>query len=212
MSLTNTHEKLMIPHGDFEAYLFDCDGTIVDSMPLHYLAWNKMLASYNCPFPEDQFYAYGGLPVETILEKLNEQHGLSMPVKQVAHEKELLYQNSLVHSLEGIPMTIEHIHDKHGKIPFAVVSGSPRKSVVDSLTALGLLDKFDVLVCAGEYSKGKPDPEPFLKAAHLLGVDPKKCLVFEDAVPGIEAAKAAGMQWVRVPLPSERLAAAEAAR
>ncbi|MFC6645199.1 HAD family hydrolase [Granulicella cerasi] len=203
--------KLTIPQGDFDAYLFDCDGTIVDSMPLHYVAWHKMLAEYNCPFPEEQFYAYGGLPVETILEMLNEQHGLSMPVKQVAHEKELYYQG-LVHTIDGIPMTIDHIHDKHGKIPFAVVSGSPRKSVVDSLEALGLLDKFEVLVCAGEYSKGKPHPEPFLKAAELLGVDPKRCLVFEDAQPGIDAAEAAGMQWVRVPLPKERLAAAEAAR
>ncbi|MDE1162935.1 MAG: HAD family phosphatase [Acidobacteriaceae bacterium] len=202
--------KLTIPHGEFDAYLFDCDGTIVDSMPLHYVAWNKMLATYNCPFPEDQFYSLGGLPVETILHLLNEQHGLSMPVKEVAHEKELMYQE-MVHTIDGIPMVIDHIHDKHGKIPFAVVSGSPRKSVVDSLKALGLLDKFEVLVCAGEYTKGKPDPEPFLKAAEMLGVDPKRCLVFEDAQPGIESAKAAGMQWVRVPLPSERLAAAEAA-
>jgi HAD superfamily hydrolase (TIGR01509 family) len=198
---------LTIPHGDFKAYLFDCDGTIVDSMPLHYVAWTKILAEYDCPFPEDQFYGLGGLPVERIFEMLNEQHGLSMPVRETALRKERMFMD-LIHTVEGIPETLEHIHAQHGKIPFAVVSGSPRASVVASLETLGLLDKFDVLVCAGEYAHGKPSPEPFLKGAQLLGVAPEDCLVFEDAQPGIEAAKAAGMAYVRVPLPHERLAAA----
>ena len=200
---------LQIPHGNFAAYLFDCDGTIVDSMPVHYIAWQKMLAPYNCPFPEEQFYGLGGLPVERILHMLNEQHGLSMPVREVAHAKELHYQG-LMHTIEGIPEVLDEIHAHHGRIPFAVVSGSPRDSVIGSLKTLGILDKFETLVCAGDYTHGKPSPEPFLLAAERLNVDPKKCLVFEDAQPGIDAAIAAGMQYVRIPLPHERLAAAEA--
>ena len=86
----------------------------------------------------------------------------------------------------------------------AVVSGSTRESVEASLATLGLLDKFDALVCAGDYKNGKPDPEPFLLAAGRLGVAPENCLVFEDADLGIEAARAAGMASVKVPSARER--------
>jgi HAD superfamily hydrolase (TIGR01509 family) len=195
--------KLELPAGSFRAYLFDCDGTIVDSMPLHYIAWKKALGEWNCPFEEDLFYAWGGRPVTEIIGALNRDHGLSMPVDAVAKRKENLYYE-LVHELKAIPEVVEHIEAKHGHIPLAVVSGSRRNSVVHSLTALGLLDKFDVLVCAEDYARGKPAPDCFLAAAAHLGVDPKDCLVFEDTDMGIEAATAAGMASVRVPIASER--------
>jgi HAD superfamily hydrolase (TIGR01509 family) len=102
---------------------------------------------------------------------------------------------------------LAEIHAKHGDIPFAVVSGSTRESVTKSLTALGILDLFETLVCAGDYAHGKPAPEPFLLAASRLGVAPEKCLVFEDAEAGIQSAIAAGMAWVRILQPHERLAA-----
>ena len=195
--------KLELPAGSFRAYLFDCDGTIVDSMPLHYIAWKKALGEWNCPFEEDLFYAWGGRPVTEIIGALNRDHGLSMPMDGVAKRKENLYYE-LVHELKAIPEVVEHIEAKHGHIPLAVVSGSRRNSVVHSLTALGLLDKFDVLVCAEDYARGKPAPDCFLAAAAHLGVDPKDCLVFEDTDMGIEAATAAGMASVRVPIASER--------
>lgn len=195
--------KLELPAGSFRAYLFDCDGTIVDSMPLHYRAWKKALSEWNCPFEEELFYAWGGRPVTEIIATLNHDHGLKMPVDVVAKRKESLYYE-LVHDLKAIPEVVEHIQAKHGQIPLAVVSGSRRNSVVHSLTALGLLDKFDVLVCAEDYARGKPAPDCFLTAASHLGIDPKDCLVFEDTDMGIEAATAAGMASVRVPMPIER--------
>jgi beta-phosphoglucomutase family hydrolase len=198
--------KLKLPHGSFQAYLFDCDGTIVDSMPLHYVAWKKALAEWNCTFDEKLFYAWGGTPVAEIISSLNESQGLSMPVETVSTRKENLYLASLS-QLTSVPEVVEHIDDQHGKIPFAVVSGSTRESVVASLTALNLLDKFDTLVCAGEYKKSKPDPEAFLLAAAKLGVAPADCLVFEDTDLGIQAATAAGMASVKVPPPWERTAA-----
>jgi HAD superfamily hydrolase (TIGR01509 family) len=201
---------LEIPNGPFAAYLFDCDGTIVDSMPLHYVAWKRTLDEFNCPFPEDQFYAWGGLPVEVILNRLNEENGLTMPTRELVIIKEGYY-TELLADLRAIPEVIEQIHAQHGNIPLAVVSGSTRDSVEASLSSLGILDKFDTLVCAGDYTHGKPNPEPFLLAAQRLNVDPTKCLVFEDAQPGIDSAVAAGMQYVRIPLPHERLAASEAA-
>ena len=102
------------------------------------------------------------------------------------------------------PEVLEHIHHQHRRIPFAVVSGSTRDSVEASLHAIGLLDRFDALVCGGDYTKSKPDPEPFLVAAQRLGVAAEACLVFEDTQMGIDAARAAGMSSVRVAAPWER--------
>lgn len=196
--------KLTLPAGTFGAYLFDCDGTIVDSMPLHYVAWKTSLAEYNCVYEEKLFYAWGGRPIREIIQLLNDMQGLNMPVDEVAEKKEALY-HKLLPELKGIPEVIEHIDAQHGRIPFAVVSGSRRSSVIGSLTALGLLDKFDTLVCAEDYKRGKPAPDGFLLAAERLGVAPAECLVFEDTYLGIEAATAAGMASVKVPLPFERI-------
>ncbi|HYK36161.1 HAD family phosphatase [Alloacidobacterium sp.] len=195
--------KLKLPEGTFKAYLFDCDGTITDSMPLHYIAWKKALGEWGCDFDEDLFYAWGGMPVAEIISTLNRQRGLQMPVDEVAHRKESLYYEILPR-LTSVPEVLEHIEDQYGQIPFAVVSGSTRESVMASLTALNLLDRFETLVCAGDYQKTKPDPECYLLAAERLGVAREDCLVFEDAEMGIQGAAAAGMASVRVPLPRER--------
>ncbi len=195
--------KLKIPAGIFQAYLFDCDGTIVDSMPLHYVAWKSALAEWNCEFPEDLFYAWGGLPVAKIISLLNEKHSLDIPVEKLARKKEELYFESLPH-LKAVPEVLEHIDSQYGRIPFAVVSGSTRDSVTASLRSLRLLEKFETLVCAEDYKRGKPDPEAFLTAALRLGVEPTTCLVFEDTDMGVEAARAAGMASVKVPPPWER--------
>jgi beta-phosphoglucomutase family hydrolase len=195
--------KLKLPEGVFSAYLFDCDGTIADSMPLHYVAWKKVLGEWNCEFEEAFFYSLGGMPIVEIIATLNKRHGLSMPVTTVAHRKESLYYEMLP-QLKVVPEVLEHIEDQHARIPFAVVSGSTRDSVTASLGMLKLLDRFETMVCAGEYEKGKPDPEAFLLAASRLGVAAKNCLVFEDTEMGIQAATAAGMASVKVPPPWER--------
>jgi HAD superfamily hydrolase (TIGR01509 family) len=195
--------KLKLPPGSFDAYLFDCDGTIADSMPLHYVAWRKALGEWNCEFAEELFYAWGGRPTAEIIATLNQTHGLKMPVESVALRKEELYFE-LLPELKVVPEVLEHIEAQYGRIPFAVVSGSARDSVTASLEVLKLLDRFGTLVCAGEYKKSKPDPEAFLLAASRLGVAPKGCLVFEDTEMGIQAATAAGMAAVKVPAPWER--------
>jgi HAD superfamily hydrolase (TIGR01509 family) len=190
--------QLEIPAGDFRAYIFDCDGTVVDSMPLHYRAWKAALAEWNCDFPEDLFYAWGGKPVRNIIADLNQIYSLTMPVDSLAVRKEALYLAQLP-SLKAIPEVVEHITAQHGRIPFAVASGSRRNSVVGSLTTVGLFDKFDTIVSAGDYIHAKPAPDCFLLAAQRLGVAPKDCLVFEDTQLGIQAATAAGMASVMVP-------------
>jgi len=196
--------KLKLPAGSFAAYLFDCDGTIADSMPLHYIAWKKALREWNCEFDEKLFYTWGGMPIVEIVSTLNKERGLNMPVEQVAHRKESLYFE-LLPQLQAVPEVLEHIEAKHGQIPFAVVSGSALDSVTASLSTLNLLDRFDTLVCAGDYKKSKPDPEAFLLAATRLKVAPESCLVFEDTDMGIQAATSAGMASVKVPPPWERM-------
>lgn len=197
--------KLPLPAGTFAAYLFDCDGTIVDSMPLHYIAWKTTLAEYGCPFPEELFYAWGGKPVDEIISTLNEMHGLHMPVEEVGTRKEEMYFDMLP-ELKAIPEVVEHIEAQHGRIPFAVVSGGRRQSVIRSLTTVDLLDRFQTIVGAEDYINSKPAPDAFLLAAEHLGVAPAECLVFEDTDLGIQAATAAGMASVRVPSPVERRA------
>ncbi len=121
-------------------------------MPLHYVAWKTVLAKYGCKFEEDVFYSLGGMPVAEIIASLNVRDGLAMPVEEVAVRKEAMYYE-LLPTLQAVPEVLEHIHMTHGSIPFAVVSGSTRESVTKSLETLGILDRFETLVCAGDYEK-----------------------------------------------------------
>jgi len=195
--------NLKIPEGAFRAYLFDCDGTIADSMPLHYIAWKQALGEWNCPFDEELFYAWGGIPPAEIVAKLNRMHGLHMPVEAVAERKENLYF-ALLPGLQPVPEVLEHIDAMQGRIPYAVVSGSTRQSIMNTLNAVHLLDRFQILVGSEDYARSKPAPDAFLAAAERLALEPQDCLVFEDTALGIQAATAAGMASVRVPSPLER--------
>jgi HAD superfamily hydrolase (TIGR01509 family) len=196
---------LQLPPGPFAAFLFDCDGTIVDSMPLHFVAWTQALAEYGCTnFTEEFFYGMGGVPVAGVVEAINRRDHLDIPVEAFSTRKEDLYY-TFIHDLKPVPEVLEVIHAHHGQLPFAVVSGSTRESVVKSLEALNILHLFDTLVCAGDYTHGKPSPEPFLLAAHRLNVDPTQCLVFEDADVGIQSATAANMTSIRIAQPWERI-------
>ena len=201
--------KLKLPEGSFKAFLFDCDGTIADSMPLHYIAWKTALAEWGCTLDEALFYEWGGKPVHEIISTLNQMQGLNMPIAQVGERKENLYYEQLPH-LKAVPEVLEQIEAQHGLIPMGVVSGSSRESVLNSLTTLGLLDRFDAIVGAEDYARSKPAPDAFLTAAERLGVAPQDCLVFEDTALGIQAATAAGMASVRVPSALERHAGTEA--
>lgn len=191
---------LKIPDKTFAAYLFDCDGTIADSMPLHYKAWIQALSRWGGEFPLPLFYEWAGRPTKKIVALLNEKYGRSMPADTIDREREEAYLASL-HLVEPIHDILTHIESARGRIPMAVVSGSPRDSVIKTLNYLGIFDRFDLIVGAEDYKHGKPHPEPFLKAAAGLGVSPSDCLVFEDADLGVESAVAAGMSWVKLPAP-----------
>jgi HAD superfamily hydrolase (TIGR01509 family) len=172
-------------------------------MPLHYIAWKQSLGEWGCTFDEELFYAWGGKPAAKIIADLNKMQGLAMPVESLAEQKENLYFE-LLPQLKPIPEVLEIIQAQHGQIPFAVVSGGRRNSVTNSLTTLGLMDRFETIVGAEDYVHGKPAPDAYLIAAARLGIAPKDCLVFEDTDMGIEAATAAGMASVKIASPLER--------
>jgi HAD superfamily hydrolase (TIGR01509 family) len=192
---------LQIPDRPFAAYIFDCDGTLADTMPTHYRAWCRALGTHAEQFSEALFYELGGMPTARIVEILNERHSLDLPVAETVAQKEAFFLE-LSPEIAAIEPVVAIAKELHGRKPMAVASGGHRRIVMNTLAALGIATLFDVVITAEDYREGKPSPEPFLEAARRLGVAPASCLVFEDTATGIAAATAAGMQSILVPAPS----------
>ena len=191
--------KLDIPAGDFAAYIFDLDGTLVDTMPLHYRAWNRamQLAGLQEELSEDLFYSLGGMPTRRVAAFFAKHYGLVIDVEKVFHEKEALFTEMMA-EMKYIQPVVDFARRMHGRFPLSVASGGPKVVVTHTLQLMKLADLFPVVVTPEDVTQGKPSPEMFLLAAKKMGAAPERCLVFEDAVPGIQAAEAAGMKWVRV--------------
>ncbi len=190
--------KLDIPTRAFAGYIFDCDGTIADTMPIHYRAWTAAMNELGGVFPEDLFYQWGGTPTATIVEQLNEMFALTLDIEKTTSLKERYYLD-FVHATTPIVPVLEIARSLKGVKPLAIASGGHRVPVEATLRAIGIFDLFDTVVCAEDCKRGKPFPDPFLEAARRLGVPPEDCLVFEDSPTGIKAAEAAGMHYVFVP-------------
>jgi len=177
--------------------VFDCDGTIADTMPLHFKAWVQALGEYGHEFPEALFYEMAGIPTVRIMELLNERHGYHLPVKEAAERKEQLYV-SLIPQVAPVEPVVKLVHHYAGKLPMAVATGGTRAICRSTLGALGLADQFQAMVTADDVEHGKPAPDIFLEAARRLGVEPEHCCAFEDAEMGLQAARAARMVVVDI--------------
>jgi len=197
---TRYQVRMQLPERDFDAYIFDCDGTLADTMGLHYDAWKMALEPHGADLPEDLYYSWGGRPTREIVEALNEMQGLFMDPEAMTHHKEGLY-HSLLPEVRAIEPVVAFARKMHGKKPLAVASGGGRKAVTATLESLGLIQLFDAIVTSEDYVNGKPSPDPYLEAARRLGVAPVGCLVFEDTEIGRQSAQAAGMECVLVPGP-----------
>jgi beta-phosphoglucomutase family hydrolase len=178
--------------------VFDCDGTIADTMPAHYRAWVQALGEHGVEFPEALFYEMGGVQTHRIVEILNERHGHRMPVMETAHYKESLFEKIISQEVLPIEPVVRVVREYHGRFPMAVATGSFRHVCLKVLTTLGLIDRFQAIVAAEDVKNGKPAPDVFLEAARRIGVDPRNCMAFEDANLGIQAATAAGMAVIDV--------------
>ena len=191
--------KLHIPPGPFAGYIFDCDGTLVDTMPLHYRAWNKAMqqAGLKGELSEELFYSLGGMPTRKVAQTFAKHYGITLDVDHVFHTKEEMFLE-MQKEMKVIKPVVDFARKMYGHAPMSVASGGPKPVVKKTLELMGIADLFPVVVTPEDVTHGKPSPEMFLLAAKLMGVSPQQCLVFEDATPGFDAAMAAGMQYVVV--------------
>jgi beta-phosphoglucomutase family hydrolase len=182
---------------ELRGLIFDCDGTLVDTMPAHLEAWLETLGAFGLSLDEDRFYAMGGWPTKTVAKTLFDEAGMPIDVDEITLHKESLYLKRLA-DVTLIEPIVSIAREYRGKIPMAVATGATRNVCQRTLDLVGIRDWFDTLVTADDVPKHKPEPDIFLEAARRIGVAPANCRVYEDADPGIEAAKRAGMEYVDV--------------
>lgn len=173
--------------------IFDCDGTLADTMPAHHRAWVAMLQPHGVAFPEDRFYAMGGMPTAQIIRVLAADAGVAVrDVDAMVHEKERLFLQMLA-AVAPIAPVVAIANAYRSVLPMAVASGGYRDVVGRTLDQLQLRSWFQAMVTAEDTARHKPEPDVFLEAARRLAVPPAACAVFEDTELGLEAARRAGM-------------------
>jgi beta-phosphoglucomutase-like phosphatase (HAD superfamily) len=177
--------------------IFDLDGTLADTMPIHYIAWKNAAARYGIDFSPELFSELAGIPLYPTVVKLNEIFGTNIDPKEMGDLKEAEFERNM-HLTPEIKVVTDLVRKYHGILPMAVGTGGMRRLAVRTLEIIGMLDYFDVLVTSEDVQNYKPHPETFLKCAELMGIDPVDCEVFEDGILGIKAAETAGMMVVDV--------------
>ncbi len=180
-----------------QALIFDCDGTLADTMPLHWLAWSQVTARHGIEFSEDRFYELGGVPSRDILGMLRAEQGLTIDPLAVAKEKELAYLE-LMPRVGPIHEVVTIVREHQGRLPMAVASGGVKPIIEQVLGHLGIRQFFAAVVTSEDVAQQKPAPDIFLEAARRLGVPPQFCRAYEDTDLGLRAIGAAGMQALDV--------------
>jgi beta-phosphoglucomutase-like phosphatase (HAD superfamily) len=180
-----------------QGIVFDCDGTLADTMPIHWRVWNGIAQRYKLHFPEDRFYALGGVPSRDILKMLGEEQNVKLDPLAVAHEKETEYLTMLA-QVGPIHTVVEIARENFGKIPLAVASGGNKPIINQVLEHLGIRQLFSAVVTSEDVVNQKPAPDIFLEAARLIGVPPQSCRAYEDTDIGLQAIRSAGMEAVDV--------------
>ncbi len=180
-----------------QGIIFDCDGTLADTMPLHWRAWQVITARHRLHLPEERFYALGGVPSRDILKMLSTEQGVRIDPFAVAREKEAEYL-PLIAQVEPINVVVGVARQNHGRIPLAVASGGTRRIIEQVLEHLGILQLFGAIVTSEDVVNQKPAPDIFLEAARRIGVPPRHCCAYEDTDLGMTAIRAAGMQAIDV--------------
>jgi beta-phosphoglucomutase-like phosphatase (HAD superfamily) len=195
-NITPRHPSPVTRH-PIKGIIFDCDGTLADTMPLHWRAWQTIAARHQFHFPEARFYSLGGVPSREILRMLSSEQGLGLDHLAVAREKEAEYL-PLIAQVEPINTVVGVARSNYGKIPLAVASGGTHSVIAQVLEHLGILHLFKAIVTSEDVLHQKPAPDIFLEAACRIGVAPQFCRAYEDTDLGMQAIRAAGMEAVDV--------------
>lgn len=177
--------------------IFDLDGTLADTMPIHYVAWKNAAAKYGIDFTPELFAQLAGIPLYPTVEKLNQLFGKNIDPREMGDLKESEFELNM-HLTPEIKIVTDLVRENYGKIPMAVGTGGSRRLSLKTLRNIGMENYFNILVSSEDVKNFKPHPETFLKCADLMGVDPADCEVFEDGVLGMQAAREAGMMVVDV--------------
>ena len=193
MVLQKNNHHLPFPRG----IIFDCDGTLADTMPLHWRAWQVISRRHGFSLPKDRFYSLGGVPSRDILKLLSAEQGIALNPLAVAREKEVEYL-PLIAQVEPINTVVGVAREHYGKIPLAVASGGTKRIIEQVLNHLGIRSLFQAVVTSEDVVNQKPAPDIFLEAARRIGVPPQFCRAYEDTDLGMQAIRAAGMEAVDV--------------
>ena len=182
---------------EIKGIVFDCDGTLADTMPLHWKAWQTVTAKHGLHFPEDRFYALGGVPSRDIFRMICQEQGKDLDCLALSAEKEEAYLPFLP-EVKGIQVVIAVAEANHGKLPMAVASGGMKPIIQQVLEHLKIRHYFDAIVTSEDVIHQKPAPDIFLEAARRIGVLPQHCRAYEDTDLGLQAIRSAGMEAVDV--------------
>lgn len=175
-----------------KALIFDLDGTLSDSLPVHMATWNTLGETFGFIFEDRIVHEMTGMPTIAFAQRLVDENKLSVSPEELVRLKQQAFWNS-VGLIKPIDMVVDIVRNHYGKLPMAVGTGASRKSAMLQLDTLGLTGYFQVIVTADDVTRHKPYPDTFLKCAEVMGVDPEDCQVFEDGILGMEAARSAGM-------------------
>lgn len=178
------------PH--VKGLIFDIDGTLIDSMPVHFKSWQAIAQAYGFEYQETQFFKNAGRSTGSIVALINTEQGLHLDPEKIIQAKNLSYRK-LAAKIDPIPQVLQIVTDYYGKLPMALGTGEYRDIATANIKAAGLDKYFSIMICADDVTHPKPDPETFLKCAELMKVAPEACQVFEDGDLGLEAAKRCGM-------------------
>jgi beta-phosphoglucomutase family hydrolase len=180
-----------------QALIFDCDGTLADTMPLHWRAWQETVKRYDLVFSEERFYQLGGVPSRDILRMLGAEQNRPLDPLAASKEKEAAYIKFLgeVRAIEPVAAIVR---ENAGKLPMAVATGGSQPHIDEVLKHIGLRQYFQTVVTSHDVQRQKPAPDIFLEAARRLGVVPQFCRAYEDTDLGLQAIRAAGMEAVDI--------------
>jgi HAD superfamily hydrolase (TIGR01509 family) len=189
-------DKINIP-SHIQGLIFDCDGTLVDSMPLHMEAWKAAFGQYGSYYNEDFLFSLKGMKESEIIDLYNKKFNTQLEPQLMVSAKHKYFIEH-IDSVKPLELIVEVAKYNYGKLKLAVVSGSVSKIVSLELQTIGIINLFNIILTADDPYKPKPSPDIFIAAASILNIEPKFCLVLEDGEAGLEAAQKAGMETIDV--------------